>query len=306
MRTKRIILCWAIAVAGSVAPAMVLGQSAPAAGPTTGGASGAAPAAAPAMPVRMETRDELLAKLNAEQKQKFDEASKAFGAKQYADAATGFKELLVAVPGDSMLAKFASEASLNAGDAEFALKTLKPLSAANPDDWQMAALLTRACAESGDAACRDAGIAHMLDLRKRGLTPLGLREYVVERVKVGDKTLVIRTALEPYSGYHVYATGQIQDSDGKIAFHIALESGDFDQAPFAKEHPEEAAKGMRRFSLDGYQDTGVNSNGQKTQTHYTFKFLDGQPPYAQVREEFLEIAEGKTKAMSSRAGLIVP
>lgn len=286
-----------------IAPGMASAQSAPAAGP---GPNTAPVAAAPAAAVPMETRDELFAKLNAEQKQKYDDASKAFGAKQYAEAATGFKELLGAVPGDVLLSKFASESSVNAGDTEFALKTLKPMAAANPDDWQVAALLTRACAESGDAACRDAGIVHMLDLRHRGLTPPGFREYVVERVKVGEKTLVIRTALEPYSGYHVYATGQVQESDGRIFFHIALESGDFDQPAFAKDHPGEAAKGMRRFSLDGYQDTGVNSNGQKTQTHYTFKFLDGQPTYAQVRQEFVDIAEGKTKAMSSRTGLIVP
>jgi hypothetical protein len=38
----------------------------------------------------------------------------------------------------------------------------------------------------------------------------------------------------------------------------------------------------------------------------TYKFLDGQPTYAQVREEFIKIAEGATKALSSRTGLVVP
>jgi hypothetical protein len=283
------VLVWVIGLAGMIAPGVVLGQS-----------------AAPASPMQMETRDELVAKLNAEQKKVFDETSKAFGEKKYREALTGFKELLGVLPADVMLSKFASESALNAGDKEFALKTLKPIAAANPDDWQVAALLTRACAESGDATCRDAGIAHMLDLRQRGLTPLGLRDYVVEHVKVGEKTLIIRTSLEPWGGYHVYAVGQLADSDGRVSFRVALESGDFDQPAFAKEHPEEAAKGMRRFSLDGYQDSGVNSNGQKTQTHITFKFIDGQPTYAQVREDFVKIAEGKMQALSSRAGVVVP
>jgi hypothetical protein len=272
-----------------IAPGIALGQS-----------------TAPAAPIQMETRDELITKLNGEQKKVLDAATKAFGEKKFPEALAGFKELMGVLQGDVMLSKFASESALNAGDKEFALKTLRPIASANPDDWQAAALLTRACAESGDATCRDAGIAHMLDLRHRGLTPQGLRDYVVENVKVGEKTLIIRTSLEPWGGYHVYAMGQLADSDGRIAFRVALESGDFDQPEFAKVHPEEAAKGMRRFSLDGYQDSGVNSNGQKTQTHFTYKFLDGQPTYAQVREDFVEIAEGKTKAMSSRAGVVVP
>ncbi len=36
----------------------------------------------------------------------------------------------------------------------FAITILKPLTEANPDDWPAAALVTRACAESGDTKCR--------------------------------------------------------------------------------------------------------------------------------------------------------
>jgi hypothetical protein len=297
MSMKTRIVAAAIAMMG-----MVLGQMAYAQGGTASGGASAPPGA----PVKLETRDELMAKMNDVQKQKFEEAGKAFGAQKYTDALAGFKQLLSELPGDTMLSKFASEAALNGGDTGFALATLKPLAAANPDDWQAAALLTRAYAESGDAAGRDTGIAHMLDLRHKGATPPGLRDYVVEFVKIGDKTLIIRTSLEPWGGYHVYAVGQLADSDGKVSFRVALESDDVDQVSFAKEHPQEAAKGMRRFSLDGYTDSGVNTNGQKTQSQSLYKFMDGQPSYAVLREEFIQIAKGVTKGQAGREGLVVP
>ncbi len=255
---------------------------------------------------QMESTGDLVTRLNAQQKQQFDDATTAFRARRYRDALAIFKLLLDQLPGDAVLSKFASEAALNVGDTSFALKALQPVAQANPNDWQAAALLTRACADSGDTSCRDAGIAHMLDLHRRGITPQGMQQYVVEHIKVGGNTLVIRTSLEPWGYYQVYDLGEVSDGEGKIFLRITLESNDADQPMFAQEHPKEAADGLRSFSLDAYRETGFNSNGQRTQTHYTFKFFVGQPSYATVREEFIKVANGKSTAMSSRSNLIVP
>ncbi|MGB2665498.1 MAG: tetratricopeptide repeat protein [Candidatus Acidiferrum sp.] len=259
-----------------------------------------------ATPGNRETPQALIAKLNPQQKQQFDEAGKAFNGKQYADALAIYQRLLGELPGDAVLSKFASEAALNSGDVAFALSTMKPIAQADPDDWQAAALLTRACAESGDASCRDAGIAHMLELHGRGITPRNMQQYILERVKVGDNFLFIRTSLEPWGPYKVYALGQVMDAEGKIFLRTTLESNDADQPLFAKEHPEEAAKGMRSFSLDSYQETGLNGSGQRTQTHATYKFFVGQPSYEVVREEFVKIATGKAPVLSSIPNLVVP
>jgi tetratricopeptide repeat protein len=253
-----------------------------------------------------ETQQDLIAKLNPQQKQQFDAAAKAFNGKQYTDAIAAYKQLLGELPGDAVLSKFASEAALNSGDPSYALNAMKPIAQADPDDWQAAALLTRACAESGDASCRDAGIAHMLELHARGITPRNMQQYIVEQVKVGENFLLIRTSLEPWGPYKVYALGQVMDTEGKIFLRATVESNDTDQRLFAKEHPDEAAKGMRRFSLDSYQETGLNSGGQRTQTHATYKFFVGQPSYEVVREEFLKIAAGKAPTLSSRPNLVVP
>ena len=261
--------------------------------------------AASPVPQQGSTQD-LVARLNPQQKQKFEDASKSFSAQHYADALVVYKQLLNELQGDAVLSKFAGEAALNSGDPGFALTTLKPLAKADPDDWQVAALLTRACAESGDIPCRDSGMAHMLDLHRRGITPPTMPHYVVERVKANGNILIIRMSLEPWGYYRVYALGQVLDSEGRIFLRATLESNDADQALFAKEHPVEASKGIHGFSLDGYLETGTNSNGQRTQTHYTYKFFVGQPPYATLREEFVQIANGKTVPLSSRTNLVVP
>lgn len=246
------------------------------------------------------------AQLSPEQNQRFDDGRKAFGEKRYADALIIFKRLLIEAPGNAFVAKFASEAALNTGETSFAVSALKPIAQANADDWQAAALLVRACAESGDVACRNSEMAHMAALHERGVTPASLQQYPVERVKVGANTLLIRMSLVPWGPYKVWALGQVMNADGDIFLRASLESSDADQIFFAKEHPQEAAKGLRQFSLDAYRETGRNSNGQRTQTHYTYKFFVGQPSYDTIREEFVSIAGGKAVPVSSRSNLIVP
>lgn len=84
-----------------------------------------------------------------------------------------------------------------------ALNTIEPLAQTDADDWQAAALLTRACAESGDTSCRDSGIARMMDLHHRGITPPSMHQYVVERVQANGNILIIRISLEPWGYFKV-------------------------------------------------------------------------------------------------------
>ncbi len=244
--------------------------------------------------------------MTEQQKAQLADAMTAFQAHRYPEALTLFKQLLTQLPGDALLSKFAANAALNVGDTDFALKIVKPVAQADPNDWQAAALLTRACAESGDKPCRDLAMTQMLDLHRRGLTPSGMQEYQVERLKVDPGTMTIMASFEPWGNYHISNFAQVADGEGKIFLRITVESNDGDQGFFAKEHPKEAADGLRGFSLDAYRETGLNSSGQRTQTHYTYKFFVGQPSYDTVREEFIKIANGKSTPMSSRSNLIVP
>jgi hypothetical protein len=251
----------------------------------------------------VETGEELDARLTAAQRQQFDAAKKAHLGQQYAEAFAGFKVLLQDLPGDSLITKYASDAALQMGDSAYALGVLKPLVLANFEDWQAVAMLARAAAESGDRQTRDAAMMNMAMLRQHGLT---LTQYVLERVKVGENVMTIRCYLVPWGPYKIYYVGNVADAKGVTFLHISLESSDGDQALFAKEHAKEAAAGLRSFTLDAYRETGLNQAGQRTQTHFTYKFFIGQPPYDTVREEFLNVANGKASPISSRTGLIVP
>jgi hypothetical protein len=287
MRLALRIVVFAISSLGFIFPTLAVAQA-----PT---------ASAP----QRENPQDLIAKLSPEQKQEFDEARKAFDEGRFADALAIHQKLLAGFPGDPVLTKFAAETAIHGGQSAIAVAMLKPLVATDADDWQAAALLARACAESGDKPCRDAQMSHMLDLHDRGITPPQLRQYVVESVKVGESTVEINTSLVPWSAYKIYALGRVTDSAGKLFLSITLESNDADQPGFAKEHPDQAAKGMRRFSIDTYRETGVDSAGRRTQSQALYEFIDGQPLYETVRDKFIKIASGAGAPVAARRNLQV-
>ena len=81
-----------------------------------------------------------LAGLTPEQKATFATVSKEFAGQHFAEALTGLKPLLAAVPEGSpakiLLTKYTAEAAINTGDRELAFALLRPVQAAFPNDWQ--------------------------------------------------------------------------------------------------------------------------------------------------------------------------
>jgi len=303
---RRRSICWRegmIGIFGLVVATMISAEISPAqtAQTTSPGQIAPAPAAAPVDPVT-----DLVNRMAPPQKMQFANAVGAFKSQHYPEALATFKLLLNQFPGDDILFEFATEAALNSGDTAFALQTIRPVAAVRPDEFHATALLTRACSESGDTSCRDAGMARIVDLHRRGLTPQRMKDYVVEHVKVRGNTLVIYVSFEPSGYYKVYDYGEVVDGQGKLFLSITVESNDGDQPGFAREYPKEAGAGLRRFSLDAYREMGLNSQGQRTQTHYTYEFFVGQPSYDKVREAFINVVNEKSKPISSRTGLTIP
>jgi hypothetical protein len=246
-----------------------------------------------------------VAKLDPSQRQNFDNAMQAYSDRRYADSLALYRLLFKEFPGDPVLAKFAGEAAIKSGDPQFAAECLKPVANADPDNWTIAFLLVQACAESGDSQCRDRQIAHMTELHNRRLLPAKMFKYSVEEFKLGDKTMTIQVAPVPYGDYNVYALGIVRDSADKLFMTITLMGGPHDQTEFAKKHPDEAAKGIRKLNLDAYEETGLNSNGRHTQTRYSYKDFVGEPDYATIRQTFIEVVTRKNHASSTYWGLVV-
>jgi hypothetical protein len=249
---------------------------------------------APHRPTARESVDSL----TPEQKQQFDQAGKLFNVSKFSESLTIFKALLLAHPTDPLFSKFAAEAALNTGDRAQTLTILQSLDKSDPDDWQAVALQARAYTEMGDKPHSAAAIARLSDLYARHLVPANQTQYIIEQVEAEGRRILIWNSFVPWGNFKVHNYARVFDADGQLLLRITLESSDFDQTQFAKEHPAEAAAGARRFSLDGYRTAPPNAAGQKTETHITFAFLDSKPTYDEVRADFIKIATGKSIPMS--------
>jgi len=261
----------------------------------------------------MRRPEDPLAQLTPEQRQSFNANAALFNADKFTEALTGFRALIAdlptASPAQVLVAKFTAEAALNTGDRPYAFTLLKPIEAASPDDWQARSLLARAYAESADKTQRDAEIAALIALHKADTqSQIGkLTQFLLERDSLSNGGFVrIWYSLEPWGRYKTYVYSRIFDKDGNQVLRVTLESSDFDQSLFAKEHPDLAAAGARRFSLDGYGPDQKLPNGNITQTHMTFDFFDGSASYDVVRERILAIAENKKAPISSTVRSVPP
>ena len=247
--------------------------------------------------------------LSTQQSNDFAAAQRSFAVGNWADAFGKLEPLHEAVPGNPLVAKYTAEAAINTGDAAYAGQVLQPLLAATPDDWQALTLQARLYAEAHSDAARD-GILQQLthlhgtstDQRFRGQTQL-----LVERDTVPTGHLDLFYSLQPWSRYNIYEMARVYGADGKQTLRITLESSDFDQPLWAKQHPDLAAKGERMFSMDGYSDQPpATPGGQATQTHMTYGFFDGRPSYNTVRDRMIAIASGKGQApMTKTEGIVV-
>lgn len=193
--------------------------------------------------------------------------------------------LHAAVPDNMVVTKFEAEAEINTAKTADALALLRPLLATNPDDIQALAIAAHAYAQQRQSPQRDATLAHLQKLHDDGATKLP--QLIVETDPLPNGGSVrIFYFLQPFSQYHISLMARVYDSAGKQLRRITLETGDFDQPGFAKEHPDLAAKGERRYSIDSYVNTSPT-----TQTQALHGFFDGRPTYDTFRDRALTIAQ---------------
>ncbi len=242
--------------------------------------------------------------MTPEQQKLAQQANQDFMAGSWVAALAEFKALQIELPNDERIPKFVAEAAINTGDRAQALAILLPIERAKPDDWQASSLLARVYAEERKDADRDAELAKLTKLHadKADAQIAKLNQILLERDVTAKGSVRIWYSLEPWGRYKTYVFSRVYDAEGKETSEVTLESSDFDQPMYAKEHPKEAAAGSRRFSMDGY-GRATQPNGAVSQTHATYGFYDGQPAYDAVRDKILSIAGGGGHPMSTSTGL---
>lgn len=264
-----------------------------------------APPASAAMP-------DPLAGLDTLQKAQFREAADLFAKDNFAEAEAILKPIAAnapaSSPGHNLVAKYAAEAAINNGELDYAAGLLKPIESANPNDWQAESLMARIYAESRQADKRNTELARLKDQHESTSDPRfsRLQQILLERIPLKSGSLRVWYSLVPWGRYKVYVFARVFDASGKQVLRITLESSDFDQPLWAKQHPDLAAKGERMFSMDGYGEGTTNPNGTRTETHATFGFFDGQPSYDTVRARMVAIAENKSTPISRTDGIVQP
>lgn len=224
-----------------------------------------------------------LAGLTPEQKTLFESVNKDFSANDFKSALPKLRSLHQQLPQNDTLTKFSAEAAVNTGDYDFAASLLDPILRGNPDDPQALSIQAHCYGQQHLVEQRDAVLDHLQKLHDSGKP--APRNVIVESDALTDGTTVrIRDYIEPFSRFHIVLMAEFFDATGQRIRRTALESDDIDQVKFGKDHPEQAAAGVRIYSMDGYSESR-NAQGQVTgQTHATLCpvpdcFMTGRPTY---------------------------
>ncbi len=229
--------------------------------------------------------------LTPEQRALFDEAGKEFNSGQFADALPKLRQLHDQVPANNTITKFTAEAAVNTGDFALASSLLGSILASDPDDPQALGIQAHLYGQQHEVEKRDAVLDHLQKLHDAH-QPVPPTVIVEKDPIAGGGFVRICDYLEPWSRFHIVLLAEFYDSAGQRTHRVALESDDIDQVNFAREHPDQAATGVRIYSMDSYAETR-NADGKVVgQVHGTLCpapgcFMTGRPTYEFFREAVL-------------------
>jgi hypothetical protein len=249
-----------------------------------------------------------LASLTPEQRALFDEANKGFNTNDFAAALPKLKQLHEQVPKNDVITKFEAEAAVNTGDYALAASLLDGILAGTPDDPQALGIQAHLYGQQHDVARRDALLEHIQKMHDGG-KPAPLR-VIVENDKTADGgTVRISDYIQPWSQFHIVLLAEYFDAAGQRTHRTSIESDDIDQMNFKKDHPDEAAKGVRLYTMDGYSETR-NAQGQVTGGTHSLLcpvpncFMQGRPAYEMFRTSVL--GNSKVTPITSTTGPAKP
>jgi hypothetical protein len=198
-------------------------------------------------------------RLTQAQKIAFMKSQDLFISRHYAEALGELRSLLSQLPENTpeqrAMAERTAEAAIEAGERTYVFSLLKPIEKRDSTDCPARTLLARAYAEDGKSAERDAEISALVELHKHvPKSPAGqLDAFLLEKHSLQDGVVVTTDYfLRPSGPHNTHILSQIFDASGTIILTVELDSDDPDQVDFKESHPQLAAKGDRRYSLDAF------------------------------------------------------
>jgi len=195
--------------------------------------------------------------------------------------------VLRANPNDAAANLLAASAALDLYKGELAVEYAEKAQQLDPQNWKVHTTLVVAYAEADDKAKRDAERAtlrklhddpHASDATQTSgflLDMFPVKQYRVEAVEY----------FHPVGQFHIYYRFVVRNAAGKPLWSIDAESNDFDEASWAKAHPDRAAAGERQFQLTG-QGNGVEND---------YGMFSGTADYDSIRARVIAILQAQTK-----------
>jgi tetratricopeptide (TPR) repeat protein len=221
-----------------------------------------------------------------------------------------FRSVLTAYPDDFSVLRFTAAAAMAAGQNEQALVLFHRALAQNPHNpWTMRNAVIILEARLNRWADFDRDVAALRSAKRNGMDRGldGSTGFVIDEFYAGGEK--IQGTLYPLQAgrFHTLyrflmppgrplmlpdqssatAAAAARCTDPDFQPHFDAESGDVDQAEFAKAHPDKAAKGDRSYMLDAY-------SSPCTQGLVAF-YPDGEPTYEKARADVIRALTGPVR-----------
>lgn len=214
----------------------------------------------------------------------------ALRANQPQQALDIFTQVLRANPNDRAANLLAASSAIELYKGDLAVQYAQKALELDPQDWKVHTTLVVAYAQAGDKAKRDEERATLRKLHDDPNAPDAMHTsgFLLDLFPVMSQGKQYRVEVveyfQPVGKFHIYYRFVIRNAAGQRVWQIDAESNDFDQASWARAHPQEAAAGSRQFQIVG--------DGASVHTDY--RMFSGTADYEPIRAQVVAVIQAQT------------
>lgn len=200
------------------------------------------------------------------------------------------EQVLRANPNDAAANLLAASAALSLYKGDLAVRYAGKSLQLDPKNWKVHTTLVVAYAEAGQKDKRDQErtILHKLHDDPHAPDAMQTSGFLLDMFPVKQYRVDAVEYFHPVGQFHIYYRFMVRNAAGKPVWSIDAESNDFDEASWAKAHPEQAAAGERQFQLAG-QGGGVEKD---------YGMFSGKADYDRIRTEVVGILQAQSAPFS--------
>lgn len=200
-------------------------------------------------------------------------------------ALAGFQSVLQSDPNNVAANLYAASAALALYKGDLAVQYAEKARQLAPNDWKIHTTLVAAYAAAGKKQQRDEERAILHKLHSDPSAPEAAQTsgFLLEMFPVKQYKVEAVEYFKPVGKFHIYYRFILRNAQGKRIWQIDAESNDFDQASWAKAHPDLAAAGQRQFQVVA----------DSSDIHYDYRLFSGTPDYDTIRAQVVQVIQSR-------------